>query len=176
MLAVKLQSCSLFLSLTLLTSVKCEFDSGQDPLRQESDRPEPSRGPRVHPRRRKRPVWVFELGAGTGGLPRPLWLVQTNLLKHLMWGFVAFVSPSKLFRFCSASRWASNTFSIRGGKPLWVDPFDQHIQHIFIDDNIRQNDEDTIVQPKVLSTLSKWRQYERHKWLNTFTCIYWKWV
>ncbi|XP_062283690.1 uncharacterized protein si:dkey-32e6.3 [Scomber scombrus] len=45
--------------------------------------------------------------------------------------------------------WASNTFSIRGGKPLWVDPFDQHIQHIFIDDNIRQNDEDTIVQPKV---------------------------
>ncbi|XP_067447482.1 uncharacterized protein si:dkey-32e6.3 [Thunnus thynnus] len=45
--------------------------------------------------------------------------------------------------------WASNTFSIRGGKPLWVDPFDEHIQHIFIDDNIRQNDEDTIVHPKV---------------------------
>ncbi|CAJ1055419.1 uncharacterized protein si:dkey-32e6.3 [Xyrichtys novacula] len=45
--------------------------------------------------------------------------------------------------------WASNTFSIRGGKPLWVDPFDQNVQHIFIDDNIRQNDEDTIVQPKV---------------------------
>ncbi|XP_059190010.1 uncharacterized protein si:dkey-32e6.3 [Centropristis striata] len=45
--------------------------------------------------------------------------------------------------------WASNTFSIRGGKPLWVDPFDQHVQHIFIDDNIRQNDENTIVHPKV---------------------------
>ncbi|KAM7410827.1 hypothetical protein PAMA_020996 [Pampus argenteus] len=45
--------------------------------------------------------------------------------------------------------WASNTFSIRGGKPLWVDPFDEHIQHIFIDDNIRHNDEDTIVHPKV---------------------------
>lgn len=45
--------------------------------------------------------------------------------------------------------WASNTFSIRGGKPLWVDPFDECIQHIFIDDNIRQNDEDTIVHPKV---------------------------
>uniref|UniRef100_A0A3Q2CUR4 Si:dkey-32e6.3 n=1 Tax=Cyprinodon variegatus TaxID=28743 RepID=A0A3Q2CUR4_CYPVA len=45
--------------------------------------------------------------------------------------------------------WASNTFSIRGGKPLWIDPFDQHVQHIFIDDNIRQNDEDTIVSPKV---------------------------
>ncbi|XP_075951578.1 uncharacterized protein LOC142954448 isoform X1 [Anarhichas minor] len=45
--------------------------------------------------------------------------------------------------------WASNDFSIRGGKPLWVDPFDQHVQHIFIDDNIRQNDEDTIVHPKI---------------------------
>ncbi|GAA6223727.1 uncharacterized protein LOC108884669 [Lates japonicus] len=45
--------------------------------------------------------------------------------------------------------WASNTFSIQGGKPLWVDPFDQQVQHIFIDDNIRQNDEDTIVHPKV---------------------------
>lgn len=46
-------------------------------------------------------------------------------------------------------RWASNTFSIRGGKPFWVDPFDQKVQHIFIDDNIRQDDEDTIVHPKV---------------------------
>ncbi|XP_029292039.1 uncharacterized protein LOC115011163 isoform X2 [Cottoperca gobio] len=44
--------------------------------------------------------------------------------------------------------WSSNTFSIRGGKPLWVDPFDQHVQHIFIDDNIRPNDENTIVHPK----------------------------
>ncbi|XP_069382167.1 uncharacterized protein [Paralichthys olivaceus] len=45
--------------------------------------------------------------------------------------------------------WASNTFSIRGGKPLWVDPFDQSVQHIFIDDNMRQDDEDTIVQPRI---------------------------
>uniref|UniRef100_A0A3P9N6T6 Si:dkey-32e6.3 n=1 Tax=Poecilia reticulata TaxID=8081 RepID=A0A3P9N6T6_POERE len=45
--------------------------------------------------------------------------------------------------------WATNTFSIRGGKPLWIDPFDQNVQHVFIDDNIRQNDEDTIVCPKV---------------------------
>ncbi|KAG7235211.1 hypothetical protein INR49_030614 [Caranx melampygus] len=45
--------------------------------------------------------------------------------------------------------WVSNTYSIRGGKPLWVDPFDPSVQHIFIDDNIRQNDEDTIVYPKV---------------------------
>uniref|UniRef100_A0A8C2ICC5 Si:dkey-32e6.3 n=1 Tax=Cyprinus carpio TaxID=7962 RepID=A0A8C2ICC5_CYPCA len=46
--------------------------------------------------------------------------------------------------------WAQNTYSILGGKPLWIDPFDHKVQHIFIDDNIRQNDEDTIVHPKVL--------------------------
>uniref|UniRef100_A0A1A8HP44 Si:dkey-32e6.3 n=1 Tax=Nothobranchius kuhntae TaxID=321403 RepID=A0A1A8HP44_NOTKU len=45
--------------------------------------------------------------------------------------------------------WASNSFSLRGGKPVWIDPFDQQVQHIFIDDNIRVNDEDTIVHPKV---------------------------
>ncbi|XP_054649829.1 uncharacterized protein LOC129191218 [Dunckerocampus dactyliophorus] len=45
--------------------------------------------------------------------------------------------------------WLTNKYSIRGGKPLWVDPFDENIQHIFIDDNIRQDDEDTVVHPKV---------------------------
>ncbi|KAJ8393459.1 hypothetical protein AAFF_G00059320 [Aldrovandia affinis] len=45
--------------------------------------------------------------------------------------------------------WARNTYSILGGKPLWIDPFDPEVQHIFIDDNIRQNDEDTIIHPKV---------------------------
>lgn len=45
--------------------------------------------------------------------------------------------------------WARNTYSILGGKPLWVDPFDPSVQHIFIDDNIRLTDEDTIVHPKV---------------------------
>lgn len=48
-----------------------------------------------------------------------------------------------------SSRWVAHSYSIRGGKPLWVDPFDTTVQHIFIDDNIRQNDEDTIVHPKV---------------------------
>lgn len=47
------------------------------------------------------------------------------------------------------NRWARNTYSILGGKPLWIDPFDAKVQHIFIDDNIRQNDKDTIVHPKV---------------------------
>ena len=78
--------------------------------------------------------------------------------------FVASIPSYTLFQFypctCFSFRWASNTFSIRGGKPLWVDPFDHHVQHIFIDDNIRQNDEDTIVNPKVLSVLSKEHQHE----------------
>lgn len=46
-------------------------------------------------------------------------------------------------------RWAHNSYSILGGKPLLVDPFDPTVQHIFIDDNIRLDDKDTIVQPKV---------------------------
>ncbi|TRY90628.1 hypothetical protein DNTS_003696 [Danionella cerebrum] len=45
--------------------------------------------------------------------------------------------------------WVRNTYSNLGGKPLWIDPFDHEVQHIFIDDNIRQSDEDTIVHPKV---------------------------
>lgn len=47
------------------------------------------------------------------------------------------------------NRWVQNTYTIMGGKPLWIDPFDSTIQHIFIDDNIHQNDDDTIVHPKV---------------------------
>lgn len=45
--------------------------------------------------------------------------------------------------------WAKNSHSLLGGKPLWVDVFDPSIQHIFFDDNIRQNDQDTIVHPMV---------------------------
>lgn len=45
--------------------------------------------------------------------------------------------------------WAGHSFSLSGGKPLWIDPFDPDVQHIFIDDNIRPNDSDTIVHPMV---------------------------
>lgn len=47
--------------------------------------------------------------------------------------------------------WARNQFSSRGGKPLWIDPHDPGIHHIFIDDNIRLDDADTIVHPQVFS-------------------------
>lgn len=70
--------------------------------------------------------------------------------------FFSFPALSVIF-----SRWASNTFSIRGGKPFWVDPFDQSVQHIFIDDNIRQNDEDTIVHPKVSFILHNYKKQEK---------------
>ncbi|TRZ21922.1 hypothetical protein HGM15179_005211 [Zosterops borbonicus] len=47
--------------------------------------------------------------------------------------------------------WARNQFSSQGGKPLWIDPHDPDIHHIFIDDNIRLDDGDTIVHPQVFS-------------------------
>ncbi|XP_050760835.1 myotubularin-related protein 14 [Gymnogyps californianus] len=47
--------------------------------------------------------------------------------------------------------WARNRFSSRGGKPLWIDPYDPSVHHIFIDDNIRLDDADTIVHPQVFS-------------------------
>ncbi|XP_026713337.1 kelch domain-containing protein 8B [Athene cunicularia] len=47
--------------------------------------------------------------------------------------------------------WARNNFSSRGGKPLWIDPHDPGVHHIFIDDNIRLDDADTIVHPQVFS-------------------------
>ncbi|XP_068551069.1 uncharacterized protein [Anas acuta] len=43
--------------------------------------------------------------------------------------------------------WARNQFSSRGGKPLWIDPHDPSVHHIFIDDNICLDDTDTIVCP-----------------------------
>ncbi|XP_061864394.1 uncharacterized protein LOC133626840 [Colius striatus] len=47
--------------------------------------------------------------------------------------------------------WARNQFSSRGGKPLWIDPHDPDVHHIFIDDNIRPDPADTIVDPQVFS-------------------------
>uniref|UniRef100_H3AQ08 Si:dkey-32e6.3 n=2 Tax=Latimeria chalumnae TaxID=7897 RepID=H3AQ08_LATCH len=48
--------------------------------------------------------------------------------------------------------WAHNHFTSKGGKPFWISPHDSSIQHIFIDDNIRLNDADTIVYPQVLES------------------------
>ncbi|XP_053234465.1 uncharacterized protein LOC128408564 [Podarcis raffonei] len=47
--------------------------------------------------------------------------------------------------------WARNQFSSRGGKPLWIDPHDTSTHHICIDDNIRLNDADTIIHPRVFT-------------------------
>ncbi|XP_048462448.1 uncharacterized protein si:dkey-32e6.3 [Rhincodon typus] len=45
--------------------------------------------------------------------------------------------------------WSQNSFSNEGGKPFWIDPSETGIQHIFIDDNIRLNDAESIVHPQV---------------------------
>lgn len=60
-------------------------------------------------------------------------------------------SPASLTARCPSccSRWARNQFSSRGGKPLWIDPHDPSVHHIFIDDNICLDDTDTIVRPLV---------------------------
>lgn len=47
--------------------------------------------------------------------------------------------------------WARHGFTSEGGKPLWVDPFDPSVHHIFIDDNIRPDDGNTIVNPQVFA-------------------------
>ncbi|XP_060095342.1 uncharacterized protein LOC132572401 isoform X2 [Heteronotia binoei] len=53
--------------------------------------------------------------------------------------------------------WASNQYSSQGGKPLWINPHDANVHHICIDDNIRLNDSDTIVHPRMFSRLGEAR-------------------
>ncbi|OCT85879.1 uncharacterized protein LOC108714686 [Xenopus laevis] len=47
--------------------------------------------------------------------------------------------------------WARNHFSGDGGKPFWIEPNDRDVHHIFIDDNIRLNEDDTIVNCQVFN-------------------------
>lgn len=144
--------------LTPRGSVKCQYDGGQDPLQQEGNCREPSWRQSVDVWRRERPVPVLQLSPGPGRLSGPLRLVRTTFLTSLLmcvlWPLSLHTSFSDLCTLCFSSRWVSNAFSIRGGKPLWVDPFDPNVQHIFIDDNIRQNDKDTVVHPKVVESSS----------------------
>ncbi|KAJ1111124.1 hypothetical protein NDU88_008462 [Pleurodeles waltl] len=45
--------------------------------------------------------------------------------------------------------WARNQFRSTGGKPFWIDPQDTCIHHIFIDDNIRLSEDDSIIHTTV---------------------------
>lgn len=45
--------------------------------------------------------------------------------------------------------WQSNGYGHRAGKPLWVDPRDDRVQHIFFDDNIRVSADDSIVDVRL---------------------------
>ena len=46
-------------------------------------------------------------------------------------------------------RWARHGWSCHGGKPFLVYPEDPLVHHVFFDDNIRLEDEDSIVLPLV---------------------------
>ncbi|XP_069822906.1 uncharacterized protein [Dendropsophus ebraccatus] len=54
--------------------------------------------------------------------------------------------------------WARNRFTASGGKPFWIDPTDCDTQHIFIDDNIRLSEHDTIVNSRVLLDKKKGKE------------------
>lgn len=106
-------------------------------------------GERVSSRDGERSLYQYmSLAQGLGGFQDDFdWYVGQPVTSPR--GFFCFFHTSVLSVSSVSSRWVAHSYSIRGGKPLWVDPFDVAVQHIFIDDNIRQNDDDTIVHPKV---------------------------
>lgn len=55
--------------------------------------------------------------------------------------------------------WRENDFTAAGGKPFWINPSDCDTQHILIDDNIRQSEEDTIVNCRMLLDKKRGRKY-----------------
>lgn len=136
----------------VLLSAERRHESRKDPLQQERGRPDPCRPELVHSWRREEPVPVPELPGGPGGVSGRLWLVRSKNSSDWAKKRTSLNSVGFFFPF---SRWVANTYSSLGGKPLWIDPFDQQVQHIFIDDNIRQNDEDTVVNSKVRALLLK---------------------
>ncbi|OWF41998.1 uncharacterized protein LOC110461733 [Mizuhopecten yessoensis] len=48
--------------------------------------------------------------------------------------------------------WQSNNYSHEAAKPLYVDPFDDEVHHIFFDDNIRTLEDDSIVNVRLFET------------------------
>lgn len=48
--------------------------------------------------------------------------------------------------------WQSNNYSHETAKPLYVDPFDDDVQHIFFDDNIRTSEDDSIVNVRLFES------------------------
>lgn len=45
--------------------------------------------------------------------------------------------------------WQDHDYCHLAGKPLWIDPLDESVQHIFFDDNIRVSDNDSIVDVRM---------------------------
>ena len=49
--------------------------------------------------------------------------------------------------------WQSNGYATSCAKPLWIDPNNKKVQHIFFDDNIRITDADNIVDVRVFDSV-----------------------
>ncbi|KAK6176134.1 hypothetical protein SNE40_014474 [Patella caerulea] len=41
--------------------------------------------------------------------------------------------------------WQNNSYNYKAGKPMWIDPTDQTVHHIFFDDNFRSYEDDSII-------------------------------
>ena len=48
--------------------------------------------------------------------------------------------------------WRGHNFHHGFGKPLWIDPSDRSVQHVFFDDNIRVSDVDNIVDLRMFES------------------------
>ena len=78
---------------------------------------------------------------------------------------VVFETDLDIYRFLSGvegvcgfvddfDHWQRHGYSHFAGKPLWIDPTDPEVHHIFFDDNIRVTDSDSIVDIRVLDQLT----------------------
>ncbi|ESO83680.1 hypothetical protein LOTGIDRAFT_169160 [Lottia gigantea] len=45
--------------------------------------------------------------------------------------------------------WQNNSYSFSAGKPMWIDPTDASVHHIFFDDNFRSYEEDSIIDLRI---------------------------
>ncbi|KAM9324402.1 uncharacterized protein PAF06_000438 [Gastrophryne carolinensis] len=57
--------------------------------------------------------------------------------------------------------WARNSFRSSGGKPFWIDPYDDDNLHIIIDDNVWPHEQDMIVNCRVLLDKQKGKDSRR---------------
>jgi hypothetical protein len=83
-----------------------------------------------------------------------------TLESHLASGVVSISNERDIYEALSATEgvagyvddfqyWQDNQYNFSTAKPHWIDPFDDTVQHIFFDDNLRVEDVDSIVNVRV---------------------------